>query len=217
VCLDESMSKWIQRWTCPGFVFCPRKPWPFGNEWHTIACSETTIIFFVELVEGQDRPRQLGAKKYNNIGGKTVGLLLRMTENIWHSGRVVVLDSGFCVLLALIEIKKKGLFGAAVIKKRGYWPKHVDGEAINRKLSAEPVGTQTALPGVLSGVRFHIYCLKEQEYTMMLMSTYGTMEEKSETVRSIAGLKKIFKYTEVFHNHFKGRHSVNDNNKTQTN
>ena len=62
VCLDESMSKWIQRWTCPGFVFCPRKPWPFGNEWHTIACSETTIIVFVELVEGQDRPQQLGVK-----------------------------------------------------------------------------------------------------------------------------------------------------------
>ena len=74
--------------------------------------------FFVELVEGQDRPRQLGGEKYNNIGGKTVGLLLRMTENIWHSGRVVVLDSGFCVLLALIEIKKKGLFAAAVIKKK---------------------------------------------------------------------------------------------------
>ena len=70
VCLDESMSKWIQRWTCPGFVFCPRKPWPFGNEWHTIACSETTIIFFVELVEGQDRPRQLGGKNTITLGGK---------------------------------------------------------------------------------------------------------------------------------------------------
>jgi hypothetical protein len=215
VCLDESMSKWIQRWTCPGFVFCPRKPWPFGNEWHAIACSETTIIFFVELVEGKDRPQELGEKKYNESGGKTVGLLLRMTESIWHSGKVVVLDSGFCVLQALIEIKKKGLFAAAVIKKRRYWPRHIDGEGINTKLKDEPVGTQTALPGVLDDVRFHVFCLKEQEYTMMIMSTYGTMEEKSETIRSIAGVNKTFKYTEVFHNHFKGRHSVDDNNKTR--
>ena len=41
-----------------------------------------------------------------------------------------------------------------------------------------------------------------------MMSTYGTMEEKGETVCSIARVKKTFKYTEVFHNHIKGRHSV---------
>ena len=35
-------------------------------------------------------------------------------------------------------IKKKGLFGAAVIKKRRYLPKHIDGDAINRKLSEGP-------------------------------------------------------------------------------
>ena len=39
VCLDESMPMWVNKFTCVGFVFCPRKPWPFGNEWHTIACS----------------------------------------------------------------------------------------------------------------------------------------------------------------------------------
>ena len=26
LCLDESMSFWNNRWTCPGWVFCPRKP-----------------------------------------------------------------------------------------------------------------------------------------------------------------------------------------------
>jgi len=25
-CLDESMSKWIRQYTCPGFIVCPRKP-----------------------------------------------------------------------------------------------------------------------------------------------------------------------------------------------
>jgi Transposase IS4 len=31
-CLDESMMVWTNQWTCPGFMFVPRKPHPFGNE-----------------------------------------------------------------------------------------------------------------------------------------------------------------------------------------
>jgi hypothetical protein len=36
ICLEESMSIWHNKWMCPGWVFCPRKPHPFGNEYHTI-------------------------------------------------------------------------------------------------------------------------------------------------------------------------------------
>ena len=49
-CLDESMSIWWQRWTCPGWMFVPRKPHPFGNEYHTIADALTMIIWGIELV-----------------------------------------------------------------------------------------------------------------------------------------------------------------------
>jgi len=57
-CLDKSMSKWVNQFTCPGFMVVPRKPWPFGNEYHTIACSETEIIYYIDLVEGKDEPRE---------------------------------------------------------------------------------------------------------------------------------------------------------------
>ena len=30
-CLDESMSVWTNQFTCPGFMFVPRKPWLFGT------------------------------------------------------------------------------------------------------------------------------------------------------------------------------------------
>ena len=36
-CLDKSMSIWTSRWTCPGFMFVPRKPHLVSNEYHTIA------------------------------------------------------------------------------------------------------------------------------------------------------------------------------------
>ena len=55
-CLDESMSIWTNRWTCPGWVFCPRKPHPFGNEYHTICCCMCGVLYRVEMVEGKDRP-----------------------------------------------------------------------------------------------------------------------------------------------------------------
>ena len=55
LCLDESMSIWTNRWTCPGWVFCPRKPHPIGNEYHTICCGVCVIIFKIKMIEGKQR------------------------------------------------------------------------------------------------------------------------------------------------------------------
>ena len=106
VCVDESMSKWVNMWTCPGFILCPRKPWEAGNEYHDIADKEPNIIFRLELKEGEkDKcPQQEKKKKFVNRGGKTVGLLLRLTEPLHGRGVVVIGDSGFCVVEAMIQI-----------------------------------------------------------------------------------------------------------------
>ena len=115
VCLDESMSLWTNMFTCPGFVFCPRKPWDKGNEYHTITCGKSSILFFAEIVEGKDRPKELPPQQFNNLG-KTVGLLLRLTRSIWNSGQVIILDSGFCVLQGIAELGKRGLYASTLIK-----------------------------------------------------------------------------------------------------
>jgi hypothetical protein len=57
-CLDESMSPWTSRWTCPGWMYVPRKPHPMGNEYHTICCGTSGIMFNLELVEGKDKPHR---------------------------------------------------------------------------------------------------------------------------------------------------------------
>ncbi|KAL3782157.1 hypothetical protein HJC23_004520 [Cyclotella cryptica] len=64
LCLDESMSIWMNRYTCPGWVFCPRKPHPFGNEYHTICCAESGILFDFETSEGNDHPREMPAAEF---------------------------------------------------------------------------------------------------------------------------------------------------------
>ena len=64
----------------------------------------------------KDRAPELGLAEYEDLG-KTVGLLLGMLMSVFHAGRYVILDSGFCVLKGLIELKKHGVFDCALIKK----------------------------------------------------------------------------------------------------
>ena len=78
-----------------------------------------------------------------------------------------ILDSGFCVLKGIAEIQKNGVYASALIKKRGYWPKYICGEDIKSHFT-------DAWAGKLDGVPFHIYTMKEPDYVMTLMSTYGT-------------------------------------------
>ena len=75
------------------------------------------MLFGLELVEGKDAPAEMKEKEGDNKRGKTVGLLLRLTLLLYNTGKVVILDSGFCVLKVLIKLCKVGVFAAAVIKK----------------------------------------------------------------------------------------------------
>ena len=221
-CLDESMSQWRNRYTCPGFMFVPRKPWPFGNEYHTVCCGQSRIMWGLELVEGQDaRPNV--RPEFEELGGKTIGLLVRMTRPIWFKGDVLVLDSGFCVLEGLIELRKRGVFAAAVIKKRRYWPKWILGDHINRHFLEKKVSEVDCWRGFFPSdnqqIPFSIICMKEPNYVMMMMTTYGTNQEiedgKTERVvrNDDGGTERIrFKYTEIFYNHFTYRHAVDDHN-----
>ena len=82
---------------CPGFMCVPRKPHPFGNEYHSICDSDLNgagggnpIMWHAEIQEGMDRPAELGAKKYDEKG-KTVGLMCWMVEPIKSTGKCVTM------------------------------------------------------------------------------------------------------------------------------
>ncbi len=61
-CLDESILNWTNMYSFPGFMFAPRKPWPLGNEWHSICCAISGVMYAIELVDRKDHPHQMGAK-----------------------------------------------------------------------------------------------------------------------------------------------------------
>ena len=62
-CLDESMNSWMDKY-CPSFMCVPRKPHPFGNEYHKICDGDKgrPILWRLEIVEGKDRPKKANGK-----------------------------------------------------------------------------------------------------------------------------------------------------------
>ena len=78
-------------------------------------------MFVVELVEGKEHPHQDGPLEFEDLGGNTVRLLLHMMKIYFATGRYVMIDSGFCDLKGLIQLRKKGFFACAVIENIRYW------------------------------------------------------------------------------------------------
>ena len=74
-------------------------------------------------------------------------ILLQLTKPVWFTGKVFVLESGFCVLQALVELEKIGLFAVALIKKHRYWPKYVPGNEIIAHFDNKYVGDVDAIKG----------------------------------------------------------------------
>ena len=44
--IDERMQEWISKYACPAWMCVGRKPHPFGNERHNIACGLSKIMGF---------------------------------------------------------------------------------------------------------------------------------------------------------------------------
>ena len=65
--IDKSMSKWLNEYTHPGFMFVWHKPWKFGNEYHNAGCGLSNIICQVDFREGKDHPAHLGKKEFDNL------------------------------------------------------------------------------------------------------------------------------------------------------
>jgi len=141
-------------------MIVPHKLWPCENEYHTICCGETEIIYGVDLVEGKDEPTWNGEKEFNHHG-KTIGCMLCLAKPLFHMSKVIVMDSRFCILQAIVELQKMGVFASALIKKHCYWPKYIQGNAIAEHLFKDrEVSAVDAWPGTLDGVKFNIFAMK---------------------------------------------------------
>ena len=118
----------------------------------------------------------------------------------------------------IVELHKNSVFTSALIKKRRYWPKYIHGDEVKEHFNDKEVGDADSWGGKLEDVPFHVFAMKEPDYVMSLMSTYGTNvwdgynETRREWNDNGVTRMKSFHYPEVVHNHFQNRHSVDDHN-----
>ena len=105
-----------------------------------------------------------------------------------------------------------------MIKKRHYWPKYVNGNEMKAKFDGCEPGSFNARKGKLDGFDFYIYGMKEPDYTLMFMATYGSenRQGKEQTQKYVEEKGEAstvkFKYPEVCHNHYAYQDSVDNHN-----
>ena len=75
----------------------------------------------VKIQEGKDRPKKPdGSWAFSSEFpgySKTATLMLEMTKHVHHTGKVVSVDSGFCVSVGIIEMHNFGVYCQSLIKK----------------------------------------------------------------------------------------------------
>ena len=101
-CIDKTMSKWVNEFTCPHFMYIPRKPWSFGNEYHDAGCANSDIVWALDLQERKGCPTNLGNKEFDDLG-KTSGILLQLTKTAWSTGKVFVQTVAFVFFKLLLS------------------------------------------------------------------------------------------------------------------
>ncbi len=141
-CINKSISVWHNK-NCPEWMCIPWKPQPFGNEYHRICYDnlkrEAPIMFWVKLVEGKDWTQELGYKEFEEKG-KTLGLILQKSMNLFNKGKVVKIGSVFLVSEGILAFQEKGVFEQWLVKPRGRWLVLVPGRYIDKYFQEKPIG-----------------------------------------------------------------------------
>ena len=102
----------------------------------------------------------------------------RMCRPIFGSGNAVVLDSGFCVAKGITEIKSKGVYVAALIKKWCYYPRLVPSDLIDTRFEDEEVCGVGMIEKITEDKKLSkIFCTKDTDYVMKIMETWTTLDE----------------------------------------
>jgi len=123
-------------------------------------------------------------------------------------------------LEVIVSLLLFGVYSYALIKKWCYWPKDILGDDIARHFESKEVGDVDVLPGMMQGHHFFLFAMKEPNYILSIMSTYGTTERTGDehirayTVNGTTRRKSII-YPECVTNHYMYRDSVDANNRDQ--
>ena len=176
------------------------------------------IMRRMKLQEGKDTTKKPDGiwefpSKFTGYS-KTATLMLEITKPSHHTGKVVSMDSGFCVLVGIIAMHNFGFYGQSLINKRRYWPKNVPGDAINSYFAIKELGSAKTFRQVFDGNPLLVHFHRDDRYVTKLMSTHSLINEipTHKTYRRVAGEWKNFNYTKPISRHNHSKHCVDDFN-----
>ena len=138
-----------------------------------------------------------------------------MTEPVHDTGKVVSMDSGFCVSAGILHLHDLGVYSQALIKKRKYWPKDVPGDHIDRYFDGKPLGYCKSLKQDMNGIPFYVHCCKDSRYVTKMMSTHGLLTTVPDHItyrQKPDGGWESFHYPMFLSNHNRSKHWVDDIN-----
>ena len=133
----------------------------------------SVVVFFVEILEGNDQPTERGKPYFEADCGATGGLIMHTKKPMFGTGKTEVMDSGFCVMKELVGMLAHGVYGTTVIKKKRYCTKYCKGDAIEAFFQDKDVGGVYGVFGDIYGHKYKIHCMNESNYVMKLFSTHG--------------------------------------------
>ena len=84
-----------------------------------------------------------------------------------------MLDSGFCVLKAIVALYEKVICAGALTKKCCFWLSLVPGIAMDACLNGKNTGECDAISGALNGSPYKFWGMKEPDYVMKMSARGG--------------------------------------------
>jgi hypothetical protein len=101
--------------------------------------------------------------------------MCEMIEPIHGTGKLVSMDSVFCVSAGILHLHDSGVYGQSLIKKRKYWSKGVPGDQIDQYFEWKPLGYCESLKQDMAGIPLYVHCCKDSRYVTKMISTHGLL------------------------------------------
>ena len=77
LCLNEYMPVWMNKFIFPGFLLFSCKTHPNGNDYHTICCSKSVIMYVWKIFKGRDHLIPMGIPEFDTSNNMNeFGLIL---------------------------------------------------------------------------------------------------------------------------------------------
>ena len=97
-CLYYFISVCTNNFTFPGCVFIPINPHPKENQYHTMFCVESIIMYMWEFFESKDCPKELLIPQSRRVMGTlTMVLMWRLMQSFCITVKTLIMSNGFCL------------------------------------------------------------------------------------------------------------------------